>query len=58
MSMDSASSACCSVAFAGNDPINGFQEVVLQPILDVKRHHASIDEVVADIYEHWLPRPG
>jgi hypothetical protein len=28
------------------------------PILDVETHRASIDEVVADIYEHWLHRPG
>ena len=28
------------------------------PILDVETHRASIDEMVADIYEHWLHRPG
>jgi hypothetical protein len=28
------------------------------PILEVETHRASIDEVVADIYEHWLHRPG
>jgi hypothetical protein len=28
------------------------------PILEVETHHASIDEVVADIYKHWLHRPG
>jgi hypothetical protein len=28
------------------------------PILDVETHRAFIDEVVADIYEHWLHRPG
>ena len=28
------------------------------PILDVETHRASIDEVVADIYEHWLHRTG
>ncbi|MET0166369.1 MAG: hypothetical protein ABW318_15360 [Vicinamibacterales bacterium] len=28
------------------------------PILDIETHHAPIDEVVADIYEQWLRRPG
>jgi len=28
------------------------------PILDVETHRASIDEVIADIYEHWLHRAG
>jgi ABC-2 type transport system ATP-binding protein len=29
----------------------------LTEILDVETHRAPIDEVVADLYEHWLARP-
>jgi hypothetical protein len=28
------------------------------PILDVETHRASMDEVVANIYKHWLHRLG
>ena len=35
-----------------------FRSAERGPILDVETHRASSDEVVADIYEQWLHRPG